>query len=316
MEPNQELFDAVAKNDVERARSSLKLGASPLWANSLYGKYSAFHKAVENKSADCVRLLLDHTLREAIRSGDESAVDIISETLAKQFADGTIFAPSVSPLANAVTHPQYDLTTRMERALAAIKRGEFVIVMDGEDRENEGDLIMAAELATPEAIAFMVNETSGLICVGIEASRCEELKLEQMVKHNTESHSTAFTHSIDYKIGTTTGISAADRAVTMRALTDKSAKPSDFARPGHVFPLRARDGGVLVRPGHTESAVDLAKLAGLYPAGVLCEIVNKDGTMARAPRCREFAKQHGLEFITIADIIEYRKAQEKRSASS
>lgn len=200
-----------------------------------------------------------------------------------------------------------DLKTRMDRVLAAVARGEFVIVVDGEERENEGDLIIAAEHATPERLAFMVNETSGLICVGIEGKRAEELELPQMVAKNTESHGTAFTVSVDYKIGTSTGISAGDRSATIRALADPKVLPSEFSRPGHMFPLRAKDGGVLVRPGHTESSVDLARLAGCFPAGAMCEIVEKDGTMMRPKSCHEFARKHGLQIISIADIVNYRK---------
>jgi 3,4-dihydroxy 2-butanone 4-phosphate synthase/GTP cyclohydrolase II len=203
-----------------------------------------------------------------------------------------------------------DLKVRMERVLAAVARGEFVVVVDGEERENEGDLIIAAEHATPERLAFMVNETSGLICVGVEGKRAEELELPQMVAKNTESHGTAFTVSVDYKIGTSTGISAGDRSATIRALADPHVSPADFSRPGHMFPLRAKDGGVLVRPGHTESSVDLARLAGCFPAGAMCEIVEKDGSMMRPKRCHEFAAKHGLQVISIADIVSYRKLYE------
>lgn len=184
---------------------------------------------------------------------------------------------------------------------------------DGEDRENEGDLIIAAEKATEERIAFMVEETSGLICCGVTGERVDELGLPQMVTRNTESHGTAFTVSVDYKHGTTTGISASDRAITLRALADPKAQADDFLRPGHMFPLRAKPGGVLERPGHTEASVDLARLAGLFPAGAMCEIVNRDdgrGTIARPDYCRRFAVKHGLTLISIADLIEYRKRKE------
>jgi 3,4-dihydroxy 2-butanone 4-phosphate synthase/GTP cyclohydrolase II len=194
----------------------------------------------------------------------------------------------------------------MEEALAAIAAGEFVLVLDDEDRENEGDLILAAEKATAERIAFMVRHTSGLICAPVVGPRLDELGLPLMVLENTDSHETAFTVSVDAVRGTSTGISAADRATTIQALVNRDTQPSDLARPGHVFPLRYRDGGVLVRPGHTEAAVDLARLAGLYPAGVLCEVVNDDGTMARGASLAEFAETHGIPTIAIGDLVDYR----------
>ncbi len=190
-------------------------------------------------------------------------------------------------------------------AVAAIGRGEFVIVVDDADRENEGDLIIAAEKVTEESIAFMVRYTSGLVCVPVVGERLDELGLPLMVVENTDSHKTAFTVSVDYRFGTTTGISAADRAATIRALIDADTQPSDLARPGHVFPLRYAEGGVLVRAGHTEAAVDLARLAGLYPAGVLCEIVNDDGTMARGQDLARFAKEHDILVVAIADLVDY-----------
>lgn len=199
----------------------------------------------------------------------------------------------------------------IEQAIEAIARGEFLIVVDHEDRENEGDLIMAAEKVTPEAIAFMVRYTSGLICMPVVGERLDELQLPLMVADNTDIHRTSFTVSVDYTPGTTTGISAEDRAATIRAMIDSDTRPSDMARPGHVFPLRYCDGGVLRRPGHTEAAVDFARLAGLYPAGVLCEIVNDDGTMARGNDLDLFAKEHGILLVTIADLIAYRRQIER-----
>ena len=196
-------------------------------------------------------------------------------------------------------------------AVEAIGRGEIVIVVDDEDRENEGDLIMAAEAATPEKVAFFVRHTSGVICVALTGERCDALGLPLMVADNTEYQRTAFTHTVDYRHGTTTGISAGDRTATIQALADPTVAWSDFNRPGHLFPLRARDGGVLKRAGHTEAAVDLATLAGLQPAGALCEIVNDDGTMARVPDLAGFAADHGLLMISIADLIRHRRANEK-----
>ncbi len=190
--------------------------------------------------------------------------------------------------------------------LAELRAGRMVIVMDDEDRENEGDLIMAAEHATPEAVAFMIRHTSGIICVPMPEEHLARLDLPQMVPVNSESHRTAFTVSVDLRAGTTTGVSSADRAATIRALADVSSKPADFARPGHIFPLRSRRGGVLVRAGHTEAAVDLCELAGLKPAGVLCEVMNDDGSMARRPQLQEFARRHSLKIGTIADLIRHR----------
>jgi 3,4-dihydroxy 2-butanone 4-phosphate synthase/GTP cyclohydrolase II len=199
----------------------------------------------------------------------------------------------------------------VEEGIAAFARGEFVVVADDADRENEGDLIVAAEKVTAEQIAFMVRHTSGLICLPVAGERLDELRLPLMVSENTDARRTAFTVSVDYAPGTTTGISAADRAATIRAVVDPRTRPGDLARPGHIFPLRYREGGVLARAGHTEAAVDLARLAGLYPAGVLCELVNDDGTMARLPDLERFAGTHGFPLISIASLIAHRRHREK-----
>jgi len=199
----------------------------------------------------------------------------------------------------------------IEEAIDAIARGEFLIVVDHEDRENEGDLILAADKVTPEAIAFMVRYTSGLICMPVVGERLDDLQLPLMVADNTDIHRTSFTVSVDYTSGTTTGISAEDRSATIKAMIDPATRPSEMARPGHVFPLRYCEGGVLRRPGHTEAAVDFARLAGLYPAGVLCEIVNDDGTMARGADLDLFAKEHGILLVTIDDLIAYRRQIEQ-----
>ncbi len=205
--------------------------------------------------------------------------------------------------------PQFD---PVEDAVAAIARGEIVVVVDDEDRENEGDLIMAAEHATPEKIGFFVRHTSGLICVPMTGDRLDELDIPLMVRdNNTEAQRTAFTYSVDVTRGTSTGISAADRSATIHALIDPGTRPIDLARPGHIFPLRYAEGGVLKRAGHTEAAVDLARMAGLYPAGVLCEVVNEDGSMARVPELVPFAREHGMVMISIADLIRYRRQHEK-----
>lgn len=198
----------------------------------------------------------------------------------------------------------------IEEAIEDFRQGKMVVVVDDEDRENEGDLVMAAEKVTPEAINFMVTHARGLVCVPITGRRAEELDLDPMVTNNTDPHATAFTVSVD-AVGTTTGISAHERAYTVRKIIDPETKPDDLRRPGHVFPLRAKDGGVLRRAGHTEAAVDLAKLAGLYPAGVICEVMKEDGTMARVPELMEFVREHGLKIITIADLIRYRRCTEK-----
>jgi 3,4-dihydroxy 2-butanone 4-phosphate synthase/GTP cyclohydrolase II len=197
-------------------------------------------------------------------------------------------------------------TATVEEALAAIAAGEFVLVVDDEDRENEGDLIIAAEKVTADKVAFMVRHTSGLICLPTTGARLDEVGLPLMVLENTDSHKTAFTISVDAVGKTTTGISAGDRAATIRAMVNPETGPRDLTRPGHIFPLRYREGGVLVRAGHTEAAVDLARLAGLFPAGVLCEVVRDDGSMARGDYLEEFAAKHEIPLITIEDLVTYR----------
>jgi 3,4-dihydroxy 2-butanone 4-phosphate synthase/GTP cyclohydrolase II len=201
---------------------------------------------------------------------------------------------------------------KIEDAIQAIAEKKIVIVVDDEDRENEGDLVMAAEAATPENIAFFLAYTSGVICVPLETERADELDLPLMVVANTEAQRTAFTVSVDYRHGTTTGISAADRASTIQALIDPDTRPTDLNRPGHIFPLRYRPGGVLKRAGHTEATVDLSRMAGLSPAGVLCEVVSEDkSSMARFDELERFADEHGLLIISIADLIRYRRRHEK-----
>lgn len=197
----------------------------------------------------------------------------------------------------------------IEEAIEEMKKGNFVVVLDDEDRENEGDLIIAAEKVTTEKINFMTKYARGLVCMPVEGERLEELNINQMVANNTDNHETAFTVSVDYK-DTSTGISAGDRALTIRKILDKDSKVEDFRRPGHIFPLKSRKGGVLKRAGHTEAAVDLAKLAGLFPAGVICEIMNEDGTMARTNDLIKYASKFGFKIITIADLIAYRRRTE------
>jgi len=198
----------------------------------------------------------------------------------------------------------------IDEAIEDIRLGKMIVVVDDEDRENEGDLLMAAEKVTPEAINFMATYGRGLICVPMTASRIQALNLEPMVTNNTDPHGTAFTVSVD-GVMSTTGISAHERAATVKILMNPESRPEDLHRPGHIFPLKAREGGVLVRAGHTEGAVDLARLAGLEPAGVICEIMNEDGTMARVPNLMEFVEKHELKFITIKDLIHYRRQREK-----
>jgi 3,4-dihydroxy 2-butanone 4-phosphate synthase/GTP cyclohydrolase II len=238
-------------------------------------------------------------LRAGRRTPSFRSIQALSKVL-PELAGGLTEEQTPEPIFDAIEH-----------AIADVRAGKMVIVLDDEDRENEGDLVMAAQMVTPEAINFMRKEAGGLICVPIIARRLDELQIPQMVSDNTAVHETAFTVSIEARDRTTTGISAQDRAATIQALLDPDAKPADFLRPGHTFPLRAREGGVLVRAGQTEAAVDLARLAGFYPAGVIVEIMEDDGTMMRLPKLREFAKKHGIRLITVKDLIAYRMRNEK-----
>ena len=199
----------------------------------------------------------------------------------------------------------------IEEAIIALKNGQFVIVADDENRENEGDLILAAEKVHPQALAFMIRYTTGIICMAMEGERLDELRLPQMVQDNTDRKQTAFTISVDSRQGTSTGVSATDRTKTILALIDPNSQPKDLCRPGHIFPLRYKEGGVLKRAGHTEAAVDLARLSDLYPAGVIGELINDDGTMMRLPELEKFAAAHQLPLITVADIVRYRRKREK-----
>jgi len=209
-----------------------------------------------------------------------------------------------------VRDPEVMLDT-VEDAIAAIGRGEIIIVVDDENRENEGDFVMAAEMATPVKVNFLVMKGRGLVCVPLTGERLDQLHLHPMVSNNTARLQTAFTESVDVIHGTTTGISTADRSLTIRALAAAGTRPGDLARPGHVFPLHAREGGVLARAGHTEAAVDLARLAGCTPAGVLCEVMDDDGSMARLPRLLQIAREFNLKIISIADLIAYRRRTER-----
>lgn len=221
--------------------------------------------------------------------------------------------PSTSGKNNAKIKPQFGPES-VKAAIEAISKGEFIVVTDDENRENEGDLIIAADKATPEQIAFMVRYTSGVLCAAMEGQDLDRLKLDQMVKHNTDPKNTAFTVSVDVKKGNTTGISATDRCRTLKALSDPNSVHDEFNRPGHIFPLRYRPGGVLKRAGHTEATVDFCRLAGCAPVGVLSEIVDDDdktGEMARLPALRKFAETHGLVLTSIADLVAYRRKSER-----
>jgi 3,4-dihydroxy 2-butanone 4-phosphate synthase / GTP cyclohydrolase II len=199
----------------------------------------------------------------------------------------------------------------IEEAAEDIRQGRMIVLVDDEDRENEGDLTMAAEKITPEAINFMAKYGRGLICLALTEQRCDELSLPLMSPINTSAHGTAFCEAIDAKVGVSTGISASDRAITVLTAIDPKTRPQDLARPGHMFPLRARNGGVLVRAGQTEASVDLGRIAGLNPSGVICEIMNEDGTMARVPQLLEFCREHNLKMVTVADLIRYRMQHER-----
>ncbi|MGR4064919.1 MAG: bifunctional 3,4-dihydroxy-2-butanone-4-phosphate synthase/GTP cyclohydrolase II [Vulcanimicrobiaceae bacterium] len=236
-----------------------------------------------------------------LRSGRREPSYRTLERLARVF-------PDVVPEAGDPQHSPFDA---IEDAIVDVRAGKMVVVLDDEDRENEGDLVMAAQMVTPEAINFMRREAGGLICVALPGRRLDELQLPQMVNDNTAVNETAFTVSVEARGVTTTGISAHDRAATIRALLDPETRPSDLLRPGHTFPLRAREGGVLVRAGQTEASVDLARLAGLYPGGVICEIMADDGTMERRDGLRCFADRHGLKLVTVKDLIAYRMRNEK-----
>src|SRR5687768_625738 len=207
-----------------------------------------------------------------------------------------------------MTNPPF---SSIEEAIEDIRDGRMVVVCDDEDRENEGDLTMAAQFATPDAINFMAKEGRGLICLALTPERCDELGLDLMAAKNESPFETAFTVSVEAREGVTTGISAADRARTIAVAVDPASAPRDLVQPGHVFPLKAKPGGVLERTGQTEAAVDLARLAGLNPAGVICEIMNDDGTMARVPDLERYCAQHGLKMITVADLIAYRRRHDK-----
>lgn len=214
---------------------------------------------------------------------------------------------------NFLTQQFGDSSTRMQKAMEAFRRGQGVLVTDDEDRENEGDLIFAAEFLTTEQMAMLIRECSGIVCLCLPGKKADALQLPLMVQHNSSKYQTAFTVSIESAQGVTTGVSAADRVTTIKTAIREGAKPEELSHPGHVFPLRARDGGVLERRGHTEATVDLARLAGLKPYGVLCELTNADGTMARLPEITAFAHKHQMPVVTVNDIVAYRQKIEKQA---
>jgi 3,4-dihydroxy 2-butanone 4-phosphate synthase / GTP cyclohydrolase II len=266
--------------------------------------------------ADRLNAAMDEASLSAVelaeRSGlTESAISLLrSAQREPSYRTLTRLSAVLPPLAEGLSENPSPFDS-IEDAIADIRAGKMVVVLDDEDRENEGDLVMAAQMVTPEAINFMRKEAGGLICVPLLGRRLDELHIPQMVDDNTAVHETAFTVSVEARGLTTTGISAHDRAATIVKLLDSQARPSDFLRPGHTFPLRARDGGVLVRAGQTEASVDLARLAGLYPAGVICEIMAEDGTMERLDGLRAYADKHGLRLVTVKDLIAYRMRTEK-----
>jgi 3,4-dihydroxy 2-butanone 4-phosphate synthase / GTP cyclohydrolase II len=266
--------------------------------------------------ADRLNAAMDEASLSAVelaeRSGlTESAISLLrSAQREPSYRTLTRLSAVLPPLAEGLSESVTPFDS-IEDAIADIRAGKMVVVLDDEDRENEGDLVMAAQMVTPEAINFMRKEAGGLICVPMLGRRLDELHIPQMVDDNTAVHETAFTVSVEARGLTTTGISAHDRAATIVKLMDSQARPSDFLRPGHTFPLRARDGGVLVRAGQTEASVDLARLAGLFPAGVICEIMAEDGTMERLDGLRAYADKHGLRLITVKDLIAYRMRTEK-----
>uniref|UniRef100_A0A6A7G9R6 3,4-dihydroxy-2-butanone 4-phosphate synthase n=1 Tax=Hirondellea gigas TaxID=1518452 RepID=A0A6A7G9R6_9CRUS len=318
-----EFYEALSTNDI----SSLSniLAKNPLLITKRNPKRqhrTGLREALENNDTECVSVAIRAALTAISNSSFERKQNLVFD-VAKDLCsiicdDRSSSSPflnheserkeTVSLLENYHLLSDSDSFARVKHGIERIRRGGFVVVQDEFSRENEGDLIIAAEKMTTEKLAFMVNETSGVICVSIDRKRCEELELPQMVPNNTEKHRTAFTVSVDYKHGTSTGISAADRAATIRALADRTVKPDDFNRPGHIFPLRTRPGGVLERSGHTEASYDLAKLAGCYPAGAICEIANKDGSMMRTEDLLKFCRLHQLPLLTIVDLRKYLKS--------
>ena len=294
-------------------------GFEGVYADSLFGIYAPSAmpaEVVAQLNREINGLLARPAVKERFVEMGAEAVPLsrrastVSSCETRLRCSDALFASGTSGRTDARRRRTWKPTASMT-ALAALAQGSMVVVVDDEDRENEGDLILAAEHATAERLAFMVRHSSGVVCAGLPGERLDALNLPLMVARNSESMTTAYTVTVDYRHGTSTGISAADRAATLHALVDPCAHASDFNRPGHVFPLRAVPGGVLVRPGHTEAAVDLTRLAGLYPGGALVEIVNDDGSMARRLQLGVFARSHRLPLVTIRDLIAYRRRTER-----
>jgi len=308
-------LQALALNLRARHGGKVSLSAEALLRNSLQGGNGSGEKLATIKTGSCadvVIIKLGPTQRPF--RGLDSVLLRGSSAAVQGVVRGGQFVHlheelnyQVVPLVSGGSSVDGCEFDSIEEALAEFAKGNFVVVVDNEDRENEGDLIMACEFVTEEKMAFLIRYTSGLVCISTTGQRLQELQLPLMVMENNESFKTAFTVSVDYTHGTTTGISAHDRAVTARAVANREVKPEDFNRPGHMFPLRYTEGGVVRRMGHTEATVDLCKLAGLYPAGILCEIALDNGKMARRDYLRSFATQHGLKMITISDMIAYRE---------
>jgi 3,4-dihydroxy 2-butanone 4-phosphate synthase/GTP cyclohydrolase II len=271
------LADWLHRNDVPRSAFARRIGLSPAAISALCNEPNAW---ISRESAEK-----------------------IAEATGNQVLPNDFLG--LAPL------PEKDMSASVNAAIEAFSRGEIVVVTDDEDREGEGDLIVAASLCTPEKMAFIIRNTCGIVCTPVTAAEARRLRLDPMVSVNDAPHGTAFTVTVDYRHGTTTGISAEDRTATVRALANPNAGAADFARPGHIFPLIARDGGVLMRSGHTEAAVDLCRLAGLPPVGVICELVNDDGTVMKGRQVTDFAARHGLIQVTVAEMIAYRQAREK-----
>ena len=307
-----QLTSALNSNDTKSVNALVQSG-TPIHDLSAHSSHTPLQHALALSSPQPLRSLLSAYFASSSTSQLQER-DAVLDTLTQHLNPSFTFSSSAaleqkSPTPSPAAQSASSLLERVERALAAIRRGEFVVVTDGEDRENEGDLIIDAQYATAERIAYMVNETSGIICVGLSAARAQRLQLPPMVERNTESHQTAFTVTVDYNRDPlcSTGISAYDRAATIRALASDETQPAHFNRPGHVFPLVAKDGGVLERPGHTEASVELSRLSGGPGVGVMCELVRRDGAMMRPAELVEWSRRQGWELISIAELIEYRK---------
>ena len=306
-----QLIAALDSNDTKSVKALVQSG-TPVHDLTAHHSHTALQHALALSSPHPLRSLLSAFFSSSSATHQqekEAVIDTLTSHLYPSFTFASASASEHKSPVPAASSASLNVVDRVERALAAIRRGEFVVVTDGEDRENEGDLIIDAQYATAERIAYMVNETSGIICVGLSQQRAQQLQLPAMVERNTESHQTAFTVTVDYNRDPlcSTGISAYDRAATIRALASSTTQPAHFNRPGHVFPLVAKDGGVLERPGHTEASVELSRLSGGVGVGVMCEVVRRDGAMMRPAELVEWSRRQGWELISIADLIDYRK---------